>query len=94
MQLVAIEANASEGHAPDEPVHVSATSHWPADPRQVTMIALKASTHVLALPEHRSPASLSHAPACDVPVQVVVLAWKPSVGHAPDVPVQLSATSH
>jgi hypothetical protein len=27
-------------------------------------------------------------------VHAVVLGWKPSAGHAPDVPVQLSATSH
>jgi hypothetical protein len=36
----------------------------------------------------------SHAPPFEVPTQVVVEAWKPSAGQAPDVPVQLSATSH
>jgi hypothetical protein len=36
----------------------------------------------------------SHAPPFEVPTQVVVEAWKPFAGHAPDVPVQLSATSH
>jgi hypothetical protein len=29
-----------------------------------------------------------------IPVQVVVFGWNPSAGQAPDVPVQLSATSH
>ena len=44
----------------------------------------------------------THAPAWQVSVCVqalrsvhgVPLAWKPSAGQAPDVPVQLSATSH
>jgi hypothetical protein len=37
---------------------------------------------------------LSHAPPCELPVQGVVADWKTSAGHAPEVPVQLSATSH
>jgi len=36
----------------------------------------------------------SQAPPWDVPVQVVVLGSKASAGHAPELPVQLSATSH
>jgi len=36
----------------------------------------------------------SHAPPFEVPTQEVVEAWKPSAGQVPDVPVQLSATSH
>ena len=36
----------------------------------------------------------SQAPPVEVPTQEVVEDWKPSAGHAPDVPVQLSATSH
>jgi hypothetical protein len=36
----------------------------------------------------------SHAPPFEVPTHVVVPVWKPSAGQAPDVPVQLSATSH
>ena len=36
----------------------------------------------------------SHTPPFDVPVQVVVADWKPLAGHAPLLPVQLSATSH
>src|SRR5439155_3873783 len=31
VQLVALEANTSAGHVPDVPVHISATSHSPAD---------------------------------------------------------------
>jgi len=37
-QLVVSEANPSPGHAPDAPVHVSATSHWPADARQTVTL--------------------------------------------------------
>ncbi len=48
--------------------------------------------HVLAVPEQESVPS--QAPPFDVPTQVVVADAKPSAGHAPDVPVQLSATSH
>jgi hypothetical protein len=51
VQLVALEANASVGHEPDDPVHVSATSHWPVEARQVKPDAWKTSTQVLALPE-------------------------------------------
>ena len=36
----------------------------------------------------------SQAPPFEVPVQDVVLGWKPSAGQSSDVPVQLSATSH
>ncbi len=52
----------------------------------------KPSTHVLAVPEQESVPS--HAPPFDVPTQVVVAGAKTSAGHAPDVPLQLSATSH
>src|SRR5207249_2329038 len=82
----------SMGHAPDVPEQVSATSHGPAEGRHV--VVLYASTHVLPLPEQWSPASLSHAPPCELPVQLVDGEAKPSAGHAPEVPVQLSATSH
>ena len=50
MQLVVAEANASTGHAPEVPVHISATSHWPAEGRQVVVADLKTSTHVLPVP--------------------------------------------
>ena len=53
--------------------------------------ARKPSTH-LPLPSQES--SPSQAPPFEVPVQVVVAGLKPSAGQAPDVPVQLSATSH
>ena len=51
MQLVVVEANPSAGHAPELPVQVSATSHWPADERQVKLDDWKASTQVLAVPK-------------------------------------------
>ena len=50
MQCVLLVANASAGHVPDVPVQVSATSHWPADARHVTLAARKTSTHELLLP--------------------------------------------
>ena len=54
--------------------------------------ARKASTHELLVPEQWS--APSHAPPFDVPVQLVDDDANPSAGQAPDVPVQLSATSH
>ena len=50
MQLVALDANPSAGQAPDVPVQVSATSHWPADARQVKLDDWKTSTHALLVP--------------------------------------------
>ena len=46
-QEVALDANTSAGHVPDDPVQFSATSHWPAAFLHVTLDALNASTHVL-----------------------------------------------
>ena len=46
------------------------------------------------LPEPSQESVPSQGPPFEVPTQVVVLAWKPSGGQAPDEPVQLSATSH
>jgi hypothetical protein len=43
-------------------------------------------------PSHESVPS--QAPLFEVPVQVVVAVANPSAGQEPDVPVQLSATSH
>ena len=37
---------------------------------------------------------MSQSPPCEAPAQCVVLDSKTSAGHAPDVPVQFSATSH
>ena len=51
MQIVVAGAKASAGHAPDVPVHVSATSHWPPAGRQVKVAGRKASTHAFDAPE-------------------------------------------
>jgi hypothetical protein len=50
VQLVDDDAKPSAGHAPLEPVHISATSHWPAEPRHTVVFGRKTSTHVLAVP--------------------------------------------
>ena len=68
---VAEEAKPFAGHVPEVPVHVSATSHCPADPRHVKLDAWNTSTHAPLVPVQWSAASLSHAPACDVPVHSV-----------------------
>jgi len=94
VQLVDAEANPSAGHVPFVPLQVSATSHWPAEARHVVPLDLKTSTHVLAVPEQWSPASLSHAPPCELPVQPVDDDANASFGHVPFVPLQTSATSH
>ena len=92
VQPVAAEAKASAGQAPEVPVQLSATSHWPAESRQTVPEDLKVSTQVLAVPLQWSASS--QAPPCEVPVQVVVIEANASAGQAPEVPVQLSATSH
>ena len=94
MQLVVLDAKASVGQAPDDPVQFSATSHWPAEPRHVKVAGWKAFTQSLSIPVQWSCASLSHAPPCELPVQCVAFDAKTSVGHAPDDPVHISATSH
>src|SRR5213594_4179012 len=94
MQPVVSEAKTSAGHVADVPVQVSATSHCPAEARHTNVEDLKASTHVLLVPVQWSAASLSHAPPCEAPMQLVVSLAKPSPGHVADVPVQVSATSH
>ena len=94
MQLVDAEAKPFAGHAPDVPVQVSATSHWPADARHVTVAAWYTSTHALLVPVQWSAGSSSHTPLCELPMQCVVADWKASAGHVPDVPVHVSATSH
>jgi len=48
----------------------------------------------LLVPVQWSAALLSHALLCDAPVQGVLLEAKAFAGHAPEVPVQVSATSH
>jgi len=94
VQLVDEDAKLSAGHVPLAPVHCSATSHWPADGRHVTVLALKASTHVSPVPTQWSPASSSHAPPCELPVQLVEDDAKLSAGQVPLTPVHCSATSH
>src|SRR5437899_12034765 len=90
MQCALALRNAPPIHVPDVPVHVSATSHWPAEARHVTLAALYASTHEFLLPAQRSAASLSHAPPCEPPVQLVDADAKPSAAHAPALPVPAS----
>ncbi len=58
------------------------------------MLALKASTHVSLVPRQWSPASSSHPPPCDAPVQPVADDAKLSAGQVPLAPVHCSATSH
>ena len=50
VQLVLLEAKLSAGHAPELPVHISATSHCPADGRQVVVDGSKTSTQLLLVP--------------------------------------------
>ena len=50
MHDVAADLKRSAGHAPELPVQLSATSHWPVDGRHVTVEAWKTSTQVSALP--------------------------------------------
>ena len=50
VHVVALEARTSVGHVLDDPVHVSATSHWPADPRHVKLLGWNTSTQVFAVP--------------------------------------------
>jgi hypothetical protein len=92
VQVVALGAKTSAGQTPEDPVHVSATSHWPAEPRHVKLLGWKTSTQVFAVPLQWSAAS--QAPALDTPVQVVALGAKTSAGQTPDDPVHVSATSH
>ena len=94
VQLVVADAKLSAGQVPLVPVQLSATSHCPVDGRHVTVLALKVSTHVFAVPEQWSVASLSHAPPCELPVQLVDDDAKLSAGQAPFAPVHISATSH
>ncbi|PYR72292.1 MAG: hypothetical protein DMF86_24070, partial [Acidobacteria bacterium] len=94
VQPVVAGANASAGQVPVVPVHVSATSHWPAAARHVVVVGWKASTHVFPDPEQWSPESLSQGPPFDDPVQLVVADANASAGQAADVPVHVSAASH
>jgi hypothetical protein len=50
VQLVVSDAKASAGHAPDEPVQDSATSHWPVEARHSNVEAWKPSTQKSLVP--------------------------------------------
>ena len=50
MHDVAADLKRSAGQAPELPVQLSATSHWPVDGRQVTVDAWNASMQRSALP--------------------------------------------
>src|SRR5438093_11453 len=90
-QAVVAGSKESAGHAPDEPVQLSATSHWPTEGRHVVVAGLKPS---LQVPKPSQESAASHAPPLDVPTQAVVAGSKESAGQSPDEPVQLSAPSH
>src|SRR5437867_13188874 len=94
MQLVVSLAKTSAGHVADVPVQVSATSHCPAEARHTNVEDWKTSTHVLLVPVQWSAASLSHAPPCEAPMQLVVPDAKTSAGHVADVPVHGSEARH
>src|SRR5439155_10022086 len=59
VQCVLLAAKALTGHAPEVPGHVSATSHWPAESRQVVPAAWKISTQVLLVPVDRKSTRLN-----------------------------------
>jgi len=94
VQLVEDDAKLSAGQVPLTPVHISATSHCPVAGRHVTVFGAKTSTQLSAVPEQWSLASSSHAPPCELPVQLVDDEAKASAGQAPLTPVHISATSH
>ena len=81
----------SGGQAPEDPVQLSVTSQSPVERRHVVVAGLKPSTQS---PDPSQESVPSHGPPFDVPTQVVVEGWKPFAGHAPELPVQFSATSH
>jgi hypothetical protein len=85
------DAKASTGQAALVPVHVSATSHGPAEARHTVVAGTKASAgHAALLPVHVSATSQTPAEAR----HTVVAGAKLSSGHAALVPVHVSATSH
>jgi hypothetical protein len=83
--------NPSAGHAPDEPVQLSPTSHAPVAGRHAVVAVRKPSTQLPAPSQESVP---SQAPLFEVPTQAVVEGWNPLAGHAPELPVQLSERSH
>jgi hypothetical protein len=81
VQLVAPDWKPSPGQAPDDPVQLSATSHGPAEARQIVTADWKPSTHVSAVPLQWSDAS--HTPPFDAPVQLVVAGFGVKISHRP-----------
>jgi hypothetical protein len=90
-QVVVAVWKPSAGQAPDDPVQLSATSHWPAEGRHVVVAGWKPSTQ---LPRPSQESVPSQAPPFEVPTQVVVAVWKLSAGQEPVSPLQVSGTSH
>jgi hypothetical protein len=83
-------AKASGGHAALLPVHVSATSHGPAEARHTVVADAKPSGgHAALLPVHVSSTSQTPAEAR----HTVVAGAKASAGHAALLPVHVSSTS-
>src|SRR5204863_41038 len=95
VQLAVATLKPSAGQALAVPVQLSATSHWPAESRQVVVAGRNTSTHAVALAplQWSAPSSSQESPFAE-PVQLAVATLKPSAGQALVVPVQLSATSH
>src|SRR5262245_52697195 len=84
------EANVSPGQDAEPPVHVSATSHWPAAARHTVDDDANAFVgHAAAAPLQFSATSQTPAEAR----QTVDDDANASAGQAADEPVQLSATS-
>src|SRR5438445_113646 len=80
-------------HAALLPLQVSDVHGSPSSV-QVVPPTWKTSLHELLVPVQWSAPSLSHAPPCEAPVQLVDADAKPFGGHgAPTVPLQVSATS-
>jgi hypothetical protein len=91
VQVVPAGRNSSSGQFDPNPVQLSATSHSPATGLQM-VVSDRYPSAQFPLPSQESVPSQS--PSFDVPTQVVVVGAKPSGGHSPESPVQLSATSH
>src|SRR5207247_3924214 len=67
------------------PLQVSDVHESPSSV-QVVPTAWKTPTHELLVPVQWSAPSLSHAPPCEAPVQLVDTDANAFAGHAPDVP--------
>jgi hypothetical protein len=88
--MVVAAAKVSIGQSALDPVQLSATSHGPAEARQVVVAAANASAGHAAL-EPVQLSATSHAPT--EARQIVVAAWNVSAGQLVVEPVQVSATS-